>query len=109
MKAHDASSLQSDASARHDLRIRGKKFQIAIDTFGDVFRDRRARRRRKRMSMALQPLQARLGRLNDMETRKWTLRDLAVRGDSASAFAAGAIVQREMALVWGAPEAPRIE
>lgn len=59
---------KQDAPSRHKLRIRAKRMRYASDFFGQLYTDDDAAKKYRRFNAALKPLQAALGRLNDIAT-----------------------------------------
>src|SRR5215212_10058310 len=55
-----------DPETRHQLRIEAKKLRYGVEFFGRLFTGKKAKKRRKRTSHALEELQESLGTLNDI-------------------------------------------
>ncbi len=94
-----------DPARRHKLRIQVKKTRYATEFFANLFRDRKAARRRTRLLSALKRLQSSLGGLNDVMTRKTLCAELLAQhprtltGTSSRdrAFAAGLVTGNQEA------------
>ncbi|PTQ09803.1 inorganic triphosphatase [Sphingomonas oleivorans] len=66
-----------DPAERHDLRIAAKKLRYAAEFFAGLYEDKRAKKRRRRFLAALDRIQTSLGELNDAETGRDIIADLA--------------------------------
>ena len=55
-----------DPEARHQVRIEVKKLRYGVEFFGGLFTGKKAKKRRKQASAALEQLQEALGALNDV-------------------------------------------
>ena len=99
----DFKSGQLDAAGIHKLRIQAKKLRYACEFFEGVFGSRKAKRRRREFSAAVEHLQDTLGDLNDISVNGGLAERLAETtpggkddGRSADqAFAAGRLMGRE--------------
>jgi len=92
------SLAQLDARDRHKLRIQVKKLRYAAEFFGELFRRKRASRRRKKFIAALEHLQDGLGDLNDIMVDENLITAVGLKRRRASpnrAFAAGLLTGRE--------------
>jgi CHAD domain-containing protein len=89
---------QLDARSRHKLRIQVKKLRYAAEFFGDLFRGKRASKRRRKFVAVLQHLQDGLGDLNDIMVDKNLISTTGLRRQRSNpnrAFAAGLLTGRE--------------
>ena len=89
---------QLDALNRHKLRIRVKKLRYAAEFFGDLFRGKRASKRRKKFVAALEHLQDGLGDLNDIMVDENLITATGLRHQRSNpnrVFAAGLLTGRE--------------
>ena len=75
----------SDDEFRHDLRKDAKKLRYAAEFFGDLFDEKREKRRRARFLAALEELQDQLGALNDLATAPEVLEKLQLADAPAAA------------------------
>ena len=91
-----------DARDRHKLRIQVKKLRYAAEFFGELFRGKRASKRRRKFIAALEHLQDGLGDLNDIMVDEKLITAAGLKRRRASpkrAFAAGLLTGREDARV----------
>jgi CHAD domain-containing protein len=89
-----------DARDRHKLRIQVKKLRYAAEFFGELFRGKRASKRRRKFIAALEHLQDGLGDLNDIMVDEKLITAAGLKRRRASpkrAFAAGLLTGREEA------------
>jgi inorganic triphosphatase YgiF len=87
-----------DARDRHKLRIQVKKLRYAAEFFGELFRGKRASKRRRKFIVALEHLQDGLGDLNDIMVDEKLITAAGLKHRRASpkrAFAAGLLTGRE--------------
>jgi triphosphatase len=95
--------------SRHRLRIAGKKLRYAAELFGEAFPEHPKRHRA--YVNALEDLQDRLGKLNDLTVERTLAFEIALPTTGAIAFAAGLMVgsrqQAEPALLAAAIKAFR--
>jgi triphosphatase len=92
-----------DARSRHKLRIQAKKVRYASEFFADLFRGKKASRRRAKFLSALERVQDCLGDLNDIAVHEDRITAIANRrglgqrrrGSPKRAFAAGLLTGRE--------------
>ncbi|MEG3166138.1 CHAD domain-containing protein [Sphingomonas sp. PB2P19] len=75
-----------DDAQRHAARIEAKKLRYATEFFAGLFGGKKATRRHKAFSAALETLQTQLGDLNDLATAPQVLADLDLLG-TPTAFA----------------------
>jgi triphosphatase len=85
---------QLDAGRRHKLRIQVKKLRYAAEFFGDLFQTKKAVRREKNFTSALEQLQDGLGDLNDIAVDERLIASVASQN---KAYAAGLLTGREEA------------
>jgi triphosphatase len=91
-----------DARDRHKLRIQVKKLRYAAEFFGELFRGKRASKRRRKFIAALEHLQDGLGDLNDIMVDEKLITAAGLKRRRASpnrAFAVGLLTGREDARV----------
>jgi inorganic triphosphatase YgiF len=89
---------QLDARSRHKLRIQVKKLRYAAEFFGDLFRGKRASKRRRKFVAVLQHLQDGLGDLNDIMVDKNLISTTGLRRQRSNpnrAFAVRLLTGRE--------------
>jgi CHAD domain-containing protein len=94
--------VQLDARDRHKLRIQVKKLRYAAEFFGELFRGKRASKRRRKFIAGLEHLQDGLGDLNDIMVDEKLITAAGLKRRRASpnrAFAAGLLTGREDARV----------
>jgi CHAD domain-containing protein len=93
--------VQLDARDRHKLRIQVKKLRYAAEFFGELFRGKRASKRRRKFIAGLE-LRDGLGDLNDIMVDEKLITAAGLKRRRASpnrAFAAGLLTGREDARV----------
>jgi len=89
---------QLDAQDRHKLRIQVKKLRYAAEFFGDLFRGKRASKRRRKFVATLEQLQDGLGDLNDIMVDENLITATGLRGKRSNpnrALAVALLTERE--------------
>jgi inorganic triphosphatase YgiF len=89
---------QLDAKKRHKLRIQVKKLRYTAEFFGELFQGKKAIRRQRKFTTALEQLQDGLGDLNDITVDEHLIAAAETgrrRSSPNSAFAAGLLTGRE--------------
>ncbi|ARS27551.1 CYTH and CHAD domain-containing protein [Sphingomonas sp. KC8] len=71
---------ERDDEERHRVRIAAKRLRYATEYFGPLFKSRKAAKRHAAISDALEILQERLGRLNDIATIPELFRQIGMDG-----------------------------
>lgn len=87
-----------DAKKRHKLRIQVKKLRYTAEFFGELFQGKKAIRRQRKFTTALEQLQDGLGDLNDITVDEHLIAAAETgrrRSSPNSAFAAGLLTGRE--------------
>ena len=79
----------ADDEARHQVRKDAKKLRYASEFFEALFQRKQEKRRYKRFTAALEEVQDRLGRLNDLATVPATLEKVGIAGDPDAAALLG--------------------
>ena len=77
-----------DETARHRVRIAGKKLRYAAEFFASLYPGKKPGRRREALLDALEKLQTQLGHLNDLASGRDLLAELGI-ADADTALAAG--------------------